>query len=276
MDYRSLLVHVDRGARRSERIELAFGLAERFDAEVTGLFALSHVAVPTQARVEAPDFFEGLLKSDRYRSEQAARADFQAARTRHAGVPAAWRHSEHDAVDALALDARFADLVIIGQHEPQASVDSGLDAGFVNGVLLKVQRPVLLVPYAGHFESIGRRVLVAWNGAPEATRAIDSALPLLARAEEVHVAHFTNGSGDDALPVAGIAEYLARHHARVSVSEPQADAPIGSRILNHAADVGADLIVMGAWGHSRVRERLFGGATRVLLESMTAPVLMAH
>jgi nucleotide-binding universal stress UspA family protein len=280
MDYKTLLVHLDVGPRCGERLEFAFRLAEAFEAHLTGLFALSTTRLPANARMDGGDFIQGLLKSQRAEQERESLAAFHVALRRHPAVQAEWRKADDDATDAVLLNARYADLLILGQHDPSATIETGVDPGFVDDVLVAATRPVLLLPYAGRFESIGKRVLVAWNAGPEAARAIANALPLLARAEEVQVTVFsaeqaTGAHGD--VPGADIALYLARHQAKVSVTENCAnEVDIGSRILNHAADFGADLIVMGAYGHSRTRERLFGGATRTLLDSMTAPVLMSH
>jgi nucleotide-binding universal stress UspA family protein len=138
---------------------------------------------------------------------------------------------------------------------------------------------VLLVPYAGRFPDAGKRVLVAWNASAEASRAIADALPLLARAESVNVIVFETGKAGDhgEEPGADAALYLARHGVKATVSRyGSPDIDIGSQILSRAADMTADLIVMGAYGHSRMRELVLGGATRTILESMTAPVLMSR
>ena len=178
--------------------------------------------------------------------------------------------------------ARYAELLVLGQHQDDESVDGGVDAAFLQELLLKAAKPALVVPYAGSFEVVGRRVLVAWNGGAQATRAIDSALPLIEQANEVHVAVFGDVRGDaregdhGEEPGADIGLYLARHNAHVSVTRSRAELDVGAQILNRASDLGADLIVMGAYGKSPLRERLLGGATRTLLESMTVPVLMAH
>jgi len=177
------------------------------------------------------------------------------------------------------LNARYSDLVIAGQRERDAEDDAGLAPEFVDELVLSAGRPVLLVPYAGRFPDTGKRVLVAWNASAEAARAVADALPLLARAENVNVVVFEPGrTGDHGEePGADAALYLARHGVKATVSTyGSPDVDIGSQILSRAADNGADLIVMGAYGHSRMRELILGGATRTILESMTAPVLMSR
>ena len=139
---------------------------------------------------------------------------------------------------------------------------------------------MLVVPYAFERRPVGRRVLVAWNASREAARAVSDALPLLKRAGQVDVVAFEPGKSGAAHgeePGADIALYLARHGVKVTVSRVDApDLDVGNQLLSRAFDLSADLIVMGAWGHSRLRELVLGGVTRTVLESMTVPVLMAH
>jgi nucleotide-binding universal stress UspA family protein len=148
-------------------------------------------------------------------------------------------------------------------------------------VLLNAINPVLIVPYAGEFSSVGQRVLIAWDGSMEAARAVHGAIPLLQRAGQVQVAVFDPRVGPGAHgeePGADIALFLARHGIRVDVSRhvTGGEIDIGNAILSHASDFGADLLVMGGYGHSRFREVLLGGVTRTILRSMTTPVLMSH
>jgi nucleotide-binding universal stress UspA family protein len=147
-------------------------------------------------------------------------------------------------------------------------------------VTLASGRPILVVPYAGRFETVGRCVLIAWNVSREAARAVADAMPLLAAADVVTVLAVDpppGPGGDGDLPGADIALHLGRHGVEAQIERTvSADVPIGEVLLSRAADLGADLLVMGAYGHSRTRELLLGGATRSILASMTIPVLMSH
>jgi nucleotide-binding universal stress UspA family protein len=139
-----------------------------------------------------------------------------------------------------------------------------------------------MVPYTGKFQTIGKNILVAWNGGREATRALTDSIPLLREAEHVRLMVFNpprngDGNGKERLPGADIALYLARHGVNVEVSvQSSEDVDVGNQILSRVADLGIDLVVMGAYGHSRLREMVLGGVTRTVIESMTAPVLMSH
>lgn len=280
MDYKTILVHLDQGARTSARIEVAFNLAAAFEAHLVGLFALSAARIPAYALAEAGTPF--LEATRRYRSEAAHRvkAAFDAAAAKSVSVKSEWRVSEEDALEAMRVNARYADLAIVGQRERGAEHDDGLVPQFVAEFVLSAGRPVLVVPYAGRFAQIGRRVLIAWNAGQEAARAVADALPLLSRAEAVKVMVFDpdkGGADHGEIPGADIALYLARHGVEVTVAQQRCGSEVvGEQILSRAADMDADQIVMGAYGHSRVRELVLGGATRTLLESMTVPVLMSH
>jgi nucleotide-binding universal stress UspA family protein len=137
---------------------------------------------------------------------------------------------------------------------------------------------VLVVPRYGTFDTVGERVLVAWNGSREATRAVHDALPILKLATKVTVLSIDpERDTGDRIPSADIALHLARHGvAAEGTSTVGLDISVGDLLLSRAADLGADLIVMGAYGHSRMRELVLGGATRHILQHMTVPVLMSH
>jgi len=277
MNYKTILVHLDAGKRVPERVAIAKRLAETFEAQLTGLFAISAPRVPSYALAEAgPVVIEA---EARYRAEaaHAAEAAFKAA-TAQMARSAEFRGTLRDALAATQLSARYADLVVAGQPEPEGN--TGVAPDFAEELVLSAGRPVLFVPYAGRFPEIGRRVLVAWNAGREAARAVSDALPLLARASIVQVVAFDprkGGADHGDIPGADVALLLARHGVKVSVAQQQSeDVDVGNQILSRAADMQSDLIVMGAYGHSRLRELVLGGVTRTLLDTMTVPVLMSH
>jgi nucleotide-binding universal stress UspA family protein len=175
-------------------------------------------------------------------------------------------------------------LLVIGQNDPDHFSPAVMD-DFTEDVVLHSARPVLIVPYVGHFPEVGKRILISWDASKEATRAIQYALPLLRQADIVQVVIFnanrsTELHGEE--PGADIALYLARHGIKVEVSQHQTGSDrqdkldVGNALLSLANDFSSDLLVMGAYGHSRFRETILGGVTRTILGSMTLPVLMAH
>jgi nucleotide-binding universal stress UspA family protein len=272
MSYKTILVHVDDSARASERLELGFQLAADFDAHLVALFALDAARIPSYALAEAGPMLQQIELRRRTEAAAAAESKFRQAE-RRAQVNAEWRLSMGAALPAVTLSARYADLVIAAQPQPRDTLAMELAGDFV----LSAGRPVLFVPYAGRFASTCKRVLVAWNASREAARAVSDALPLLARADSVEVVAFRPRPGDHGeVPGADIALFLARHGVKATAARQSAEIDIGAQILSRAADTSADLIVMGGYGHSRLRELVLGGVTRTMLEAMTVPVLMSH
>jgi nucleotide-binding universal stress UspA family protein len=283
MALKDILVQVDDSRGHPSRIAHAAEIAARCGAHLTGLFVVDTVTFSALAAPGGPDFaavdaFRAL--QDQHRAARFALADRLAAlfseAAERAGVTSEWRTAEDDPASAMALHARYADLAILGQADPD---NPPVGADVVQTVLLNSGRPVLVVPFIGT-ESVGRRALVAWNAGREAARAVNDALPLLVRAEKVTVLainprHGIAGEGD--VPAADIALHLARHGVQAEAAYTVAeDIGVGDMILSRAAELGADLIVMGGYGHSRAREFVLGGATRTLLRHMTAPVLLSH
>jgi len=278
MPYKTLLVHVDTGARAPVRVEIACGLARKYDAHLIGLHALTVIKLPGYARAAV----EGGLKLEAFQAKAAAEAARQSEAVFNRGVKAAglanteWRASIEDVLEVAPVHARYADLVVVGQPGPQDT--SGVEPDFVERLVLSAGRPVLVIPYAGSFSTVGKRVLVAWNAGREAARAVTDAIPMLRDAERVHVIAFNPvGAPHGDVPGADIGLYLARHGVKVNVSQQTAaDVDVGNQLLSRAADLDIDLIVMGAYGHARLKELILGGVTRTVFESMTVPVLMSH
>ena len=273
MSYKTILVHLDDGARRAERLQVGFDLAASFDAHLVALFALDAAYIPSYALAEGGATMQEIERRRRKEVSAQAEAEFRQA-ARRAGDKAEWRLAMDGALAAVSLSARYADLVVAAQPEP----GDGRASSLAGELVLSVGRPVLFVPYAGRFPAVGKRVLVAWNASREAARAVSDALPLLARADSVQLVAFDPASADHGeVPAADVALYLARHGVKATAARQSAPGlDIGSQILSRAADTGADLVVMGGYGHSRLRELVLGGATRSMLEAMTVPVLMSH
>lgn len=172
--------------------------------------------------------------------------------------------------------AKTVDLIILGQHSPDSR-----SVGFrPEDIVIAAARPILVIPYAGSFDTVGRRALVAWDGTREAVRAVNDALPLLANAEAVTVVFVAaqEAALEQHRPsLERIVQHLLRHGIAAQPGETlQGDLAISDVLLSRAADFAADLIVSGAYHHSQLREALIGGVSRELLEHMTVPVLMSH
>lgn len=277
MGYKTILAHFDAGRTAPARLEIAIQLAQKFDAHVACLYALSVTPTPSHA-AEAGQILVDAQRRVRAETLENARRAYDECVRRMGYERVEWRGSNDDALGAVALHARYADLVVIGQKNEEWP--SGVGKEFEERLLLAAGRPVLIVPYAFERRGLGERIIVAWNASREAARAASDALPLLRRAKQVQVVAFNPsrwGAVHGEMPGADIGLMLTRHGVRVTVSQYEArDIDVGNLLLSRAFDFSADMIVMGAWGHSRLQELVVGGVTRTLLQSMTVPVLMSH
>lgn len=272
MAFKDLLVHIDNSKACGKRIEAALRLAREHEAHLAALYVIPLLNIPSYAEAQVPaEVIETQRRAARADAAAAEKAFNQAARK--AGATAEWRCVEEDFVQALTVHARHADLTVIGQTDLS---DERAIPGLAEAVALNAGRPVLVIPYIGAAATLGERMLIAWNASREAVRAVNDALPLLQRAKKVTVLS-VNPPGGVAIPGADIALHLARHGVKAEADHVEAhDIAVGDMLLSRAADKAVDLIVMGAYGHSRLRELVLGGATRHLLRHMTVPVLMSH
>ncbi|UOD28609.1 universal stress protein [Massilia violaceinigra] len=276
MPYKTILVHVDRARHAEARLLAAASVAAGCNAHLIGA-AMSGVSRYVY-QDGAADLLQTVLAT--HMEELVRRANVSLDAFERIAAGAAVRSVERRLVDdepgaALALQARYADLVVLSQSDPDDPV-ARMTPGLPEYVMLASARPVLVMPYAGHFPVIGSEVLVAWDASSAATRALANALPLLKRARRVTVAVFNPDETHGPQPGADIALYLARHGINAEVMAQHTSIDIGEALLSLAADVDANLIVMGCYGHARLREVLLGGVTATILKSMTAPVLMSH
>lgn len=280
MVYRSLLVHLDDDERCGLRLELSFGLARRFESHLVGLSATGMPPLAAYAGLGALDAGTIELAETSLREQAQARADRFLERCRQAGLPSCEAVVDpDDAADSLVRHGHCSDLVIVSQVDDDAP---GRFAAHdrLGRVVLQGARPTLMVPVAGRFDTVGERVLVAWDDSREAARALADALPVLSRATDVQVLQVgraSDGTAESArVRLEALRRWMAWHGVEARVAVELTEIEIGELLLSRASDMGADLIVMGAYGHSRWTERVFGGTTRTLLARMTVPVLMSH
>jgi nucleotide-binding universal stress UspA family protein len=277
---KTILVHCN-DKRRVERIlGAAVELADRFQAHLIGLSVSPPVVVVPAGMPGSPDTMVIDERAQVYRRDNPAmKAAFQAA-VEGCTFTSEWR--EEDAgtssiAEVVIKYARAADLIVAAQRDWQWSVSAQLDVG--DRLAIEAGRPVLLVPNEGVHKGIGTRVVVAWNGRREATRAAFDALPLLRQAKDVTVLRVdprSEGEPDRNFAATDLCTALARHGVTSEAVEVPGGGNVGRALLNRAIEHRADLLVMGAYGHSRMRELVFGGATRHILRHMTIPVLMSH
>jgi nucleotide-binding universal stress UspA family protein len=277
MGYKTILVHSDTSRGSSVRLKIALDLADRFEAHVVGLhvrpafqgpgFVDAGPAIETLYRA-----YEAGLRTD----ETTAAKAFQEA-VGHKGYSSEWRVADGYAGQTMITQARYADLVVLGQADPEAG-PSAPPADLAEEVVMAGERPVLIVPFIGVAKPPGKTVLLCWNDTREAARAATAALPLLKAADRTIVLIIDPPHAEEPQePGADVAQWLARHGVKVTVQrDTAADTDVGGVILSRAADHDVDLIVMGIYGHSRLRQRVLGGVSRTLLASMTVPLLVSH
>jgi nucleotide-binding universal stress UspA family protein len=280
MTYRSLLVYLDQDPHCGTRTRAAMALAKRLDCHLAGVAPTGLIDLPTGLASAATLIEFAGAAWDTLRSEAERTADGFRDDCRAAGVKSFEAViDESDKAQSLVRHARCSDLVVLTQADPTAA-DHRAAQDLVEKVVLYSARPTLIVPCAGHFEAIGRHAMVAWDDSRESARAVSDALPLLRLATRVDVVGWSEAGGPDDKTLRqrldALLEWLTRHGVSAGSRIETTSSGIADAMLSRAAESGADLIVMGAYGHARWAERMLGGATRGLLDSMTAPVLMSH
>lgn len=280
MSYKTILVSLNEVGRLAELVAAAVTLGRDTGAHVSGLYVVPAVQVyPSVGFEAAPQVFEGnrtFFKDNAQRVKQA----FEEAMRRE-GLP----HDFHqiDArtpviADEVIAAGRSADLVVASATNPDEI--TGVERDFVEQVVMAVGRPVVVLPYQGDAAISLKEIVIGWDGGREAARATFDALPLLKKATKVRVVRIDpqkDASLRGSVAGADLAESLARHGVKAEAQGyPTEGLDEGQALMRCAEDCGAGLIVMGAYGHSRLAEFIFGGATRFVLNRMSHPVLMSH
>lgn len=270
------VVNLPVGNPQNRVVDFAVSVASTFDAHLAGVAFVYDPFVPM---VDVAAIPADLIESQRIENENAAMAaisKFEEA-ARRSVVSAESGKLEAELLGASDLFGRIArrfDLSIVAQAEPDKP---GPEDSIIESALFDSGRPCLVVPYIQKTGLKLDRVMVCWDGSRNSARAAADAMPFLLRAKVVEVVIVTERGKNDELPGADIAKHLARHGLNVEINRIVAsDMEVSNTILSHAADVDADFIVMGGYGHSRLREFMLGGATREILASMTIPTLMSH
>jgi nucleotide-binding universal stress UspA family protein len=280
MPYKTILMHCNDRRRIERLLAPAVRLADTFQAHLIGLSVVPPIAVIATGMPGAPPMVVDAHCKLYREAIPTMREAFQEA-VRDRGLVAEWRDEDAGAfgvADSVLPEARTADLVIASQTDPEWPGSDRLDVA--DRLAMESGRPVLIVPNTGAHERVGETVLVAWNGRREAARAVFDALPLLQRARSVKVAWVNPQSEREPaqdVPAADVCAALARHAVRCeATAQVKPGAGVGETLLGLATEFGADLLVMGCYGHTRMREFVFGGASRHVLANMSVPVLMSH
>lgn len=278
MSYRDILVHLTLDPRNTARTQLAIAMARRFGARVSGLYTVPPPNVPYYMGEYIPTELIQKQMDEAQKSSGSAKEDFLAI-CADAGIEHRWLSSDMAPVEALRLASRASDIALVGQPDPNPSDPAAIPYGtdvLPHELALQAGRPILAVPHAGAVTDVGRRVLVAWNGKREAARALHDAMPLLRGAEVVHIVTI-GAERKGRTPIAEIAGHMQRHGLRLETAIINGNGTkVGLALLAEAQGRSCDLMVMGAFGHSRLREMVFGGVTETVLGNMTLPVLLSN
>jgi nucleotide-binding universal stress UspA family protein len=269
MNLKDILVHIDNRSTCPSRLDAAILLAKRQDARLTGLYVIPHPYYASHHRNPLDQ-----AEAARKRFEQAVSA---------AGLDYEWlcvdsAKSGLDLANALNLYGHYRDLLVVSQTD-FAHPDRTIPPNLPEKAVLGSGRPVLVIPYAGEFRELGKRVMLAWRGGPESSRALHDAMPLLRKADLVQVMTIQGQGGDEAYEAhdADICRHMARYRLPVACEQHvTGDLSIGDMLLNRCADGGIDLLVIGAFSEFRRGHQTLGKTGRYLLEFMTVPVLLSH
>lgn len=275
---KQILVHLDASAAAGSRLAVARQLARQHEAALSALYATVPVFAGLPSWPEgAPSLAESLIAVDNERRERARKLFDEA--LAGAGVGATWSETpEMAVVGAVAAQSFYADLLVLGQRDPGDPLAAGVPADFPESLMAASGKPAIVVPHVGGPARVGEIVAIAWKPTREAARAVAAAIPLLQKARQVHVLTWD----DEEEPIVqgaalDLEGYLRLHRVAATWHrggpEPE---DLGQILLSRTFDLGADLLVMGCYGHSRAREWMLGGTSRGVLASMTLPVLMAH
>jgi len=274
MPIKTILLHLNNDPQLEQRIEAALGLAVEHGAVLKALYTIAEVTVPTSFMGYVPPEF--IEQSRREEEKQAA-----AAKAKLEGMAARIDQEieivieEGYAPDLLSDHAVACDLIVLGQGDPDA--ENNAQSRYVaDELVVSSPRPVLVIPCAGKYPDFGRHILVGWNNSRESSRALHEAMPFLAKAEKVTLLS-VNAKDDETYETEHVLAHLKRHGVNATFKSGQwPGIGVGDALLDALVDYSADMLVMGAYGHSRLREMILGGATESILSQMTAPVLFAH
>ena len=278
---RNLLVSLNDYDMHEQLSNFAAALAREHGAHLNGVYVVPALRLYPVVTVHIPpDVMEAQRKAFHRRGEEVGAAFRQACKK--AGVECDWYL--HESFTPLVADTiigmgRMHDLIITGQPPREEEPDQ--EADFADRLVMESGRPVLFVPRTGETKAQFGHIVVGWNGTREAARALHDAMELLKRASRVDLVRVDGVPEeglDEALDVEMLADLLKRHGvpAKAYIIPQDGHDDPGAALMAHANAQEADLLVMGAWGHSRLREYVFGGATRHVLQEMSRPVLMSH
>ncbi|WPG40887.1 universal stress protein [Variovorax sp. EBFNA2] len=280
MNFKTILVHLDHSVGSTARAALAARWARAHQAHLVGLIptGLYDGVIPADAIATGMNDFIAESADYLRRRAEAIGREFRESIAATGEVSYEVRLADGATVDAVVQHGRASDLVVLGQDDALDARDLAVH-GLVGPVLMEVGQPALVIPSAGEFEGAAKNAVVAWNGTRESAVALHAALPALRCASSVTIVSFRHPREEDGNrqpSSADMRRFLSRHGVQATFERNVTDIDVADALLSRVADLGADLLVMGGYGHSRLRELILGGVTRRILAQMAVPVLLAH
>ncbi len=270
---KTILVHMMRDDARGRRLATAVALAVEHRALLVGLFTRPpHMTPPAVVGRAASAAFLREMEAGLRDQEEVVKAEFERA-TAKAGVSAEWHNYDGEIIEGLAYQSHVSDLLVVSQTPPE-TIEDIVTGNRPDHAMMVAGCGTLIVPHGDGPAETGKRVVIAWERTREARRAVHDAMPILRRASSVTI--LTCRATRDR-PGEVLRAHLERHGVRADVrADYGSNDEIGEIVLEHAAELSADLIVMGAFGHSRLREMVLGGTTAHMLSRSTVPLLMSR
>lgn len=289
--YEDITVYVDTSVYCQERIAFALAMAEANKAHLTGLCITGDILVPFyvgEIQLSA-EILETQMKAEEDRVKTLEKMFHDC--TKGASVPVAWRAVKGDMVDVAAFETRYTNIIIIGQDsDPDQKEKVDFSSKLPSKFFVNAYRPILVMPPHSTFDAMTQHIIIAWNGSREAMHAVDEAIPLMKKAKQVDIivvdkhktslGPFEMGSQtrqNGYTPGARLKNYLLQRKIKAEVVTLTTEGEsVAKRLLGYAQENAANLIVMGAYSHSLIREKLFGGTTQTILTHSKIPVFLAH
>ena len=277
MKMRDLMVVVDDSTFAESTFDYAVALVKAFDAHLAVLYPVPVLPPAVYMGIEYSTEWLAAISENLEQNEEVAKQKYLE-RAASAGIEIEWRSEEGEPSIVVTEQSRYVDMTIVTQN--MQDTEDNAPRSISGHFLLDSGRPALIVPHIGAEPGLPKNILVAWDDSRTSTRALNDAMPLLSNADSVQL--FTiNSSGktreSKEISAIDISKHLARHDINVETRVLVAtDIDPADLLLSHVSDMGNDLVVMGAYGHSRFRELVLGGMTREILQSMTVPVFMSH
>jgi nucleotide-binding universal stress UspA family protein len=281
MDIKTILVHVDDSKHAAQTIHGACAVAQRFDARLDGFHVVPDItmAIATPGGMPSASLVTG-MQEEVVKRATAAQCVFAEEQVK-TGFSGAWHRIDARGItvaDALGSVVHYVDLLVVGQYDPKE--ETARDPSLPGDLIVNSGRPVLLIPYGWDGAAFGRRILIGWKETREAARAVFDALPFAKRADAVALATVADERQSDQSrrSLEDIGAALRAHGIETTkdVLAKPADASTSDALMSHAEAIGADMLVAGAFSHSRLREGLFGGVTRSIIERSPYPALLSH